>query len=106
MRVLHITMIALVAAVLSFAGDAFAQAKTQGKATVAPASPNAEATVDVSGTKYKKKTVYDFDDDVVEGDLQRPDGELVAIKRKAKHSSLIKIREHFIPEMLKSAEDL
>jgi len=55
---------------------------------------------------YKKKTVYDFDDDVVEGELQRPDGELVESRRKAKHSSLIKIRENFIPEMLKSAEDI
>jgi hypothetical protein len=56
--------------------------------------------------KYKKKTVYDFDDDVVEGELQRPDGEYIDTRRKAKHSSLIKIRENFIPEMLKSAEDI
>ena len=55
---------------------------------------------------YKKKTVYDFDDDVVEGELQRPDGEYIDTRRKAKHSSLIKIRENFIPEMLKSAEDI
>ncbi|MCC6747686.1 MAG: adventurous gliding motility protein CglF [Deltaproteobacteria bacterium] len=58
------------------------------------------------GVVYKKKTVYDFDDDVVEGELQRPDGEYIDTRRKAKHSSLIKIRENFIPEMLKSAEDI
>jgi len=55
---------------------------------------------------YKQKTVYDFDDDVVEGDLVRPDGEFVDSRRAAKHSSLIKIRENFIPEMIKSAEDI
>lgn len=55
---------------------------------------------------YKKKTVYDFDDDLVEGELMRPDGEFIDSRRKAKHSSLIKIRENFIPEMLKSAEDI
>ena len=66
----------------------------------------AEETTSVGGTQYKKKTVYDFDDDVVEGDLARPDQEFVGVKRQAKHSSLIKIREHFIPEMLKSAEDI
>jgi hypothetical protein len=55
---------------------------------------------------FKQKTVYDFDDDVVEGDLVRPDGEFVDSRRAAKHSSLIKIRENFIPEMLKSAEDI
>ena len=56
--------------------------------------------------KYKQKTVYDFEDDVVEGDLVRPDGTYVDTRRKAKTSSLIKIREHFIPEMIKSVEDL
>ena len=55
---------------------------------------------------YKKKTVYDFDDDLVEGELQRPDGEFIETRRKARHSSLIKIRENFIPEMLKSADDI
>src|SRR5262245_47922915 len=56
--------------------------------------------------QYKSKTVYDFDDDLVEGDLVRPDGEFVDSRKAAKHSSLIKIRENFIPEMLKSAEDI
>ena len=56
--------------------------------------------------QYKQKTVYDFDDDVVEGDLVRPDGEFLGSRTAAKHSSLIKIRENFIPEMLKSAEDI
>jgi hypothetical protein len=55
---------------------------------------------------YKAKTVYDFEDDTVEGDLQRPDGELVDSMRKVKHSSLIEIRKDFIPEMLKSLEDI
>jgi hypothetical protein len=56
--------------------------------------------------QYKAKTVYDFEDDTVEGDLQRPDGELVDSMRKVKHSSLIEIRKDFIPEMLKSLEDI
>jgi len=55
---------------------------------------------------YKKKTVYDFDDDVVEGDLQRPDGENIMVNQRFKHSSLIQIRKDFVPEMTKSAERL
>ena len=55
---------------------------------------------------YKKETKYDFDDDTVEGDLVRPEGEMIGSAGKAKHSSLIKIRQNFIPEMLKSAEDI
>jgi len=58
------------------------------------------------GEQFKSKTVYDFEDDNVEGDLQRPDGELVNAINKAKHSSLIEIRKDFIPEMLKSLEDI
>ena len=56
--------------------------------------------------EYKQKTVYDFDDDVVEGDLVKPDIETVGSAAKVKHSSLIKIRTDFIAEMLKSAEDI
>jgi len=57
-------------------------------------------------TTYKSKTVYDFEDDNVEGDLQRPDGELVSSINTAQHESLIEIRKDFIPEMLKSLEDI
>ncbi|MEM9069475.1 MAG: hypothetical protein AAGE52_13255 [Myxococcota bacterium] len=51
-------------------------------------------------------TTYDFEDDLVSGDLVRPDGELLNVRRRGRRSSLIRIREHFIPEMLKSVEDL
>ena len=61
---------------------------------------------DDANTTYKAKTVYDFEDDTVKGDLQRPDGELVSSQKKAEHSSLIEIRKDFIPEMLKSLEDV
>lgn len=61
---------------------------------------------DDANTSYKAKTVYDFEDDMVEGDLARPDGELVNGLKKTEHSSLIEIRKDFIPEMLKSLEDI
>jgi hypothetical protein len=70
----------------------------------APAA--AAAPADGDNVQYKAKTVYDFEDDTVEGDLQRPDGELVSSQKKAEHSSLIEIRKDFIPEMLKSLEDV
>jgi len=61
---------------------------------------------DDDNVQYKAKTVYDFEDDMVEGDLQRPDGELIDATQNVKHSSLIEIRKDFIPEMLKSLEDV
>lgn len=51
-------------------------------------------------------TEYNFDDDLVQGDLVRPDGEMLNVRRRGRRGSLIRIREHFIPEMLKSIEDL
>jgi len=51
-------------------------------------------------------TAYDFEDDLVTGDLVRPDGENLMVRRKGARESLIKIREHFIPELLKSVENL
>ena len=78
-------------------GTVFSQA-AQAPAAAAPAGDD--------NVQYKAKTVYDFEDDTVEGDLQRPDGELVSSQKKAEHSSLIEIRKDFIPEMLKSLEDV
>ena len=78
---------------------AFAQA-------AAAAAPAAAAPAGDDNVQYKAKTVYDFEDDTVEGDLQRPDGELVSSQKKAEHSSLIEILKDFIPEMLKSLEDV
>ena len=51
-------------------------------------------------------TTYDFEDDLVSGDLVRPDGELLSVRRRGRRASLIRVREHFIPEMLKSVENL
>ena len=71
-----------------------------------PKAAPAEGGGDEGNTSYKAKTVYDFEDDMVEGDLARPDGELVNALKKTEHSSLIEIRKDFIPEMLKSLEDI
>ena len=78
--------------------------------TVAPAAfaqeEGAAAAPVTGGGAAAQVTEYDFDDDLVTGDLVRPDGELVGARRKSKVSSLIKVRKHFIPEILKSVENL
>ena len=53
-----------------------------------------------------KVKVYDFSGDTIEGDLVKPEGSTVDARDFAKHSSLISIRKDFIPEIIKSAEDL
>lgn len=96
-------LLALAVGLLVLPSVAFAQAKATagGKAAAGGAAAGGEESA-----QYKAKTTYDFEDDMVEGDLQRPDGELVDSMRKVKHASLIEIRKDFIPEMLKSLEDI
>jgi hypothetical protein len=94
-------------ALLGLLGMSSGKAFAQDKPAAAPAAPGAAAGGgDDANTTYKAKTVYDFEDDMVEGDLARPDGELVNALKKTEHSSLIEIRKDFIPEMLKSLEDV
>ncbi len=69
-------------------------------AGVAAAQPKA---ADKAPAKTK---VYDFSGDTIEGDLVKPEGSTVDARDFAKHSSLISIRKDFIPEIIKSAEDL
>jgi RNA polymerase sigma-70 factor (ECF subfamily) len=49
---------------------------------------------------------FSFDDEDVLGDVKGPDGESLSVVAPATHSSLIEIRRHFVPEMVKSLEDL
>ena len=56
--------------------------------------------------QYKKQTEYSFEDDTIEGDLTKPDGEYVEAKQKVKHSNLIKIREEFKAKVMQSVGEL
>ncbi|MBK7858588.1 MAG: adventurous gliding motility protein CglF [Archangiaceae bacterium] len=55
---------------------------------------------------YKKTTEYSFDDDTIEGDLTKPDGEYVEARNKVRHSNLIKIREEFKDKVMQSVGEL
>jgi hypothetical protein len=56
--------------------------------------------------EYEKKTVINFEDDTIEGDLKRPDGEYVEARKKVDHSNLIKIRENWREKVMQSSGDL
>jgi hypothetical protein len=51
-------------------------------------------------------TVYDFEDDNVDGEILSPEGALVSSRGRSKHASLITIRPHFIPELIKMSMDI
>ncbi len=56
--------------------------------------------------EYEKKTVINFEDDTIEGDLKRPDGEYVEARQKVEHSNLIKIREEWRDKVMQASGDL
>ena len=79
-----------VAALVALPGLALAQDKKGGEGNVT----------------YKKTTEYSFEDDTIEGDLTKPDGEYVEARKKVKHSNLIKIREEFKDKVMQSVGEL
>lgn len=56
--------------------------------------------------EYEKKTVINFEDDTIEGDLKRPDGEYVESRQRVDHSNLIRIREEWRDKVLQASGDL
>jgi hypothetical protein len=58
------------------------------------------------GVAFQRKTVINFDDDTIEGDLKTPDGQYLEVRKKMRHKSLIRIRSDFRREVLGSIADL
>lgn len=56
--------------------------------------------------RYQKTTTIDFEDDTIEGDLTKPDGEYVEARKKVKHSNLIRVREDFQDKVMQSVGEL
>lgn len=57
-------------------------------------------------TVYKKKTVIDFEDSTVEGELVKPEQSSYVVRDRAKFNTLIKYRPNFVQEMRKTAHNL
>jgi hypothetical protein len=57
------------------------------------------------GGKAGPQTI-DFEDDTIEGDLTKPDGEYVEARKKVQHSNLIRIREDFEDKVMQSVGEL
>jgi hypothetical protein len=57
-------------------------------------------------TVFRKKTVIDFTDVAVEGELTKPEGSYAISKKKTTFKTLIKVRDNFNPELQKSVDSL
>ena len=82
--------------VLSAAGMAFA----------ASGYAQDEVVREADTTSFKKKTVIDFSDVTIEGELTKPEGSYLLNRKKTNFTSLLKIRENFLPELQYSTDDL
>ena len=61
---------------------------------------------DAKGGNSVKAKVIDFEDDTIEGDLTRPDGEYIDASKGIRHSNLIRIREEFKDKVMQSVDEL
>jgi len=78
----------LIWVVLSLASAAYAQ--SQGGAANRP----------------KKRTNIDFEDQLIQGEVKKPELFYLLQKKQFNFGKLIRLRENFVPEMQKTAEDI
>ncbi len=57
-------------------------------------------------TVYKKKTVIDFSEVTIQGELTKPQGSYLLKRKRTKFRLLLKIRANFLPELFNSMDNL
>lgn len=58
------------------------------------------------GEKGKKQTKIDFEDELVEGELKKPELFYLLQKKQFNFKRLIKLRDDFLPEMRRDADEV
>lgn len=81
----HLTLILLSLLLMVSGGSAWAQTKDDSK---------------------NKRTTINFEDQLVEGQAQKPELFYMLQQRRFNYKRLIRLREDFLPEMRKTAEDI
>lgn len=72
-----------------------------------PAEPTSQDADDAALVGQEGQTsVYEFADDKLTGEHLSPDGSLIPWRRPTTHPSLIDLRGHFMPELVRLALDL
>jgi hypothetical protein len=68
--------------------------------------PNTKVVQEADKVVIRKRTVIDFNDVTVEGELTKPEGSYLLNRNKTRFQSLIRLRDNFNPELQKSADNL
>lgn len=90
----HVCVITVVVAVSSMA---FAQSAADGKM---------DGKADAKKEKGAKRTTINFENELIEGRTQKPELFVLLQNRMNNSRRLFKLRENFLPEMRKTAEDV
>lgn len=90
--ILKLISVAMVAFCLSV--SAFAQSKESNAVPSAPNLPKA------------KKTTVNFEDQLIEGQAQKPDLMYLLQKKKFNYKKLIRLRENFLPELRQTGNEI
>jgi len=76
------------------------------KARRSKAKSKAKKRTTKSSAPAKKAKAFNFEADDIDGSRINPDGTTIFGIPSSKRPSLIRVRAHFLPEILKAAEDL
>ncbi len=55
---------------------------------------------------YKKKTTIDFSDKTIEGELTKPEGAFVGVRKDIKFKNFIKVRANFRDKLAESSDNI
>lgn len=64
------------------------------------------AAADEPEEARQETTTYEFEDDLVAGGVVQPGLEVLHVRRRGERQSLIRVRTHYVVELLESAERL
>ncbi|MBK8204657.1 MAG: hypothetical protein IPK68_20895 [Bdellovibrionales bacterium] len=59
-----------------------------------------------AGDAKKRRTSINFEDELIEGEVKKPELFYLLQKKQFNFKRLIKLRENFLPEMRRTAEDM
>lgn len=101
------TLVVLICTFLGI-GLAYAQVSTseQSPPVVQSSNTNRTNTPNKPSNGQEKKQSLNFEDELVEGSAQKPDFFYLFQKKNFNYKRLIRLRENFLPEMRRTAEDI
>ncbi|MCC7110002.1 MAG: hypothetical protein IT382_11985 [Deltaproteobacteria bacterium] len=75
-------------------------------ALAAPVAAQDTVVEEADKVVYNKKTVIDFSDVNIEGELTKPEGSYIKNRKKTRFRNLIELRGNFRPELKRSVSAL